>query len=112
MRKFKSKTHDRRASLRNVSSKAWPDLVSCYRAFSNTEGDRGDSSHARGRYYEAVQTPGAHRTFTEGEDRGPICRIYVCTRVFTRERELPIIIGGDALEAAQTMVWLGTNQKP
>lgn len=43
---------------------------------------------------------------------GPACHVYRCTRVFTREAQLSIIIGGSALEAAQTMVWLGTNRKP
>jgi hypothetical protein len=105
MQKFKSKTHDRRLSLRLVSHKAWPDYSSAQRAFANTEGDRGDSN--RGQYYEAVTAAPA-----PGRRGVPVNVVYACTRVFTRERQLSIIIGGSALEAAQTTVWLGTNKKP
>lgn len=98
MRTHKSRTHHRRTAMRTAELKTWADPGSVQRAFSNTEGDRGDG-YPRGSYYEAVSAPGG-------------CQIYTCTRVFTRVERLPIIIGGEALEAAQTMVWLGTNQRP
>lgn len=115
MSKRPSPTHEHRLSLRNTRNKGWREdpyeqaPTVCFRAFSNTGGDRGDSNHPRGRYYEAVTVGRAQGLRT----LAPLANeIYTCTRVFTRERKLAIIIGGDALEAAQTTVWLGTNKYP
>ena len=109
MPKRSSFTHHRRLQVRNIKLKAWPDLVTPFRAFSNTEGDRGDDTRGRGIYYEAVTVGRAQGLRT----LAPLAnQLYLCTRVFTRDRLLPLIIGGSALEAAQTAVWLGTNKQP
>lgn len=94
-----SKTHHRRSALRSARLKTGYGGGRGDRAYSCSS-SLGDDFDKHAQRYEAEPLP-----------RGG-CIIHICNRVFRREALAPILMGCAPLEAAATMLWLGTNKHP